>query len=407
MTLLRPFIRQASRPFHTCRPQFALKPPPVSVAAAAAAALTHGPLSKGIDAFRNTFGSKPLTAPFTGQAETYEQALNEAQGLVVDENGEGDKRLIFDPAKLVGPDLWELKGNLSKLLGSGHPFLNTMMTHFLCDDGQPVRPLLVLLTAQATTGGGQIIDTQRRLAEITQMIHAASLLHDDVLEENGDLGNKMAILAGDFLLSRASLALAYLRNAECVELMATCIAHLVEGEFMDLVKKQPMVLTSESEADHIDNNKKNSALEYYLDQTDMKTASLIAQSCKGSAVLGKASMDDAKYACEFGRHFGVAYQLVEDVLEFSANSSFRAGAPVMFASESIPELLPMIERRFSQPDDHEQARLYVYQSGGLKKTLALAESHCQSAIESINQLPPSDARSALAQLSTNLIRRKN
>ncbi|KAI7852966.1 isoprenoid synthase domain-containing protein [Circinella umbellata] len=398
MTLLRPFIRQASRHFHTCQPRFAPKPPTLSVAAAAAAAaLTHGPLGKGIDAFRNTFGSKPLTAPFTGQADTYEQALNEAQGLVVDKNGDGDKRLIFDPAKLVGPDLWELKGNLSKLLGSGHPFLNTMMTHFLCDDGQPVRPLLVLLTAQATSGG-EIIDTQRRLAEITQMIHVASLLHDDVLEESGDTGNKMAILAGDFLLARASLALAYLRNAECVELMATCIAHLVEGEFMDLVKK-------ETTGDN--NNNNNSALQYYLDQTDMKSVSLIAQSCKGSAVLGNASMEDTQQAYEFGRHFGLAYQLVEDVLEFSGNSSFRAGAPVMFASESIPEILPLIERRFNQPDDHDQARLYVYQSGGLKKTLALAESHCQSAIDAINQLPPSDARSALVQLSSNLIRRKN
>ncbi|KAI9482629.1 isoprenoid synthase domain-containing protein [Zychaea mexicana] len=395
MTLLRPFIRHA-RQIHTCHRRLAQKPAAVSVAAAAAAALTHGPLGKGIDTFRSTFGSKPLTAPFTGQAETYEQALNEAQGLVVDESAgdsDGKQRMLFDPAKLVGPDLWELKGNISKLLGSGHPFLNTMMTHFLCDDGQPVRPLLVLLTAQASTG--QVIDTQRRLAEITHMIHAASLLHDDVLEteSGGSLGNKMAILAGDFLLARASLALAYLRNAECVELMATCIAHLVEGEFMDLVKKQP-----------------RTDIDYYLDQTEMKTVSLIAQSCKGSAVLGNASTDDAKHAYEFGRHFGIAYQLVEDVLDFSAKSSsgtFRAGAPVVFASESVPGLLPMIERRFSQPEDHEKARLYVYQSGGLKKTLALAESHCQRAIDAISQLPPSDARSALVQLSSNLIRRKN
>ncbi|KAI8148181.1 isoprenoid synthase domain-containing protein [Fennellomyces sp. T-0311] len=378
MTFLRPLLRQV-RSFHACRPQLA-RPPPVSVAAAAAAALTHGPLAKGLDAFRQTFGSKPLTATFTGNAETYAQALNEAQGLVTT----NENKQLFDPAKLLGPELWELRGNLTKLLGSGHPFMNTMMTHFLCDDGQPVRPLLVLLMAQATTGG-EITETQRRLAEITQMIHAASLLHDDVLEENG-LGNKMAILAGDFLLARASLALAYLRNAETVELMATCIAHLVEGEFMDLVKKE------------------RNDLQYYLDQTDMKTASLIAQSCKGSAVLGGS--DHAHHAYEFGRHFGVAYQLVEDVLDFTANKQFRTGAPVMFASETVPELEPLIERGLSQTGDHEQARLYVYQGGGLKKTLAMAESHCTSAIEAIKQVPASDARSALVQLSENLIRRE-
>ena len=77
MILLRSFIRHVSRHYHKCPCRLPSKPPSVNVAAAAAA-LIHRPLGKGIDAFRSTFGSQPLTASFTGQADTYEQALNEA-----------------------------------------------------------------------------------------------------------------------------------------------------------------------------------------------------------------------------------------------------------------------------------------------------------------------------------------
>ncbi|KAJ8663907.1 hypothetical protein O0I10_000182 [Lichtheimia ornata] len=381
-------VRQhAHRAFHTTRSQWSYATKQPSVAAAAAAALANGPLGKGIDAFRTVLSSKPLTKPFTGKADTWEDALCEAQGLVVDKNAGSDSNTLLDPAKLLGPELWELRGNITKLLGSGHPFLNTLMTHFICDNGQPIRPLLVLLMAKAASNAPsfEITESQRRLAEITQMIHVASLLHDDIMEDHASVfGNKMAILAGDFLLARASLALAYLHNSECVELMATCIANLVEGEFMHLVKNDTIHETT-----------------YYMDQIEMKHASLIAQSCKGAAVLTDPTL--AIHAHDYGRHFGVASQLVEDVLEF--NTDVRSTAPIMFAAEQVEELRPLIQRQFSQPDDKDKARLLVYQGDGLKKTLTVAESHSNMAIEAANNLPPSTARDALIQLAQNLLRR--
>lgn len=287
------FRQHTHRAFHTTRSQWSYATKQPSVAAAAAAALANGPLGKGIDAFRTVLSTKPLTKPFTGKADTWEDALCEAQGLVIDKDSDSENNRLLDPAKLLGPELWELRGNITKLLGSGHPFLNTMMTHFICDNGQPIRPLLVLLMAKAASNAPsfEITDSQRRLAEITQMIHVASLLHDDIMEDHASVfGNKMAILAGDFLLARSSLALAYLHNSECVELMATCIANLVEGEFMDLVKKDTMLDSS-----------------YYMDQIDMKHASLIAQSCKAAAVLTDPTL--GIHAYDYGRHFGVASQV--------------------------------------------------------------------------------------------------
>jgi hexaprenyl-diphosphate synthase len=259
--------------------------------------------------------------PFTGQATSWDQAVKEAQSLVTST----DQERMFDPVKLVGKDLWELKGNITKLLGSGHPFIHTMGKHYLQGDTNRIRPLLVLLIAKATcqaekksahqllfdsdngedvvkltTLDNPIIPTQRRLAEISEMIYTSSLLHYDVMDTeqqqivNPGFGNKMAVLAGDFLLARASLALAQLKNAECIELMATCIANLVEAEFMKLQT------TPQDDKKVFDD---------YLEKVYLKTGSLIAQSCKASAVLAGCSSNVTNITYNFGKHLGIASQV--------------------------------------------------------------------------------------------------
>ncbi|KAI8646712.1 solanesyl pyrophosphate synthase [Parasitella parasitica] len=367
--------------------------------------------------------------PFTGRATGWDQAVKEAQSLV----NSADQDRIFDPVKLVGKDLWELKGNITSLLGSGHPFINTIKNHYFQGDTNRIRPLLVLLIAKATSQTPKksnqqllsedvdvnlqvssaeipILPTQRRLAEISEMIYTSSLLHYDVIDNgeqatNPGFGNKMAVLAGDFLLARASLALAQLKKAECIELFATCIANLVEGEFMqlhDLNKK---------------NLDKEAVFNYYLEKVYLKTGSLIAQSCKASSVLGGCSSDVANIAYNYGKNLGIAFQLIGDVRDFSQSAAnidkkkkHNSGwitAPVLLAWEEHAELGTLIERGFSNEGDAERARLLVYQSSGLKKTLALANKHVELAVSAIEHLPPSEAQAALIQLARNLPTRKD
>ncbi|RCH94212.1 coq1 putative hexaprenyl diphosphate synthase [Rhizopus azygosporus] len=374
-------------------------------------------LSQGISAFTSTLlNAPPLrrvtkpnieTLPFTGNATSWEQAIREAQSLV----NSADQERIFDPVKVVGKDLWELKGNITKLLGSGHPFIDTIGKHYFESDTNRIRPLLVLLIAKASSVAdkdpsrvvpdGPISDTQRRLAEITEMIYTASLLHYDVIDNNeasnAVFGNKMAVLAGDFLLARSSVALAQLKNAECIELMATCIAHLVEGEFMQLQKPK-------------EDMDKNKAFEYYLKQVYLKTSSLIAESCKASSVLAGCTSHVVKAAYDYGNNFGIAFQLLNDVRQFTqiaahtSTSSPTAwiNAPVLMAWTKCPDLGSIIERKFSREGDMEKARLLVYQTNAFKDVMTLADEHIKKAIDSIDHLPTSDARSALVQLVKNL-----
>lgn len=161
-------------------------------------------------------------------------------------------------------------------------------------------------------GSPQILPTQRRLASITEMIHVASLLHDDVIDTSdlrrgrpsapSEFGNKLSILSGDFLLGRASVALARLGSREVVELLATVIANLVEGEVMQLKA------TSEPEK-----TPSRKGFEEYMRKTYLKTASLMAKSARAAVILGGSGRGEAEWVKEvaygYGRNLGIAFQV--------------------------------------------------------------------------------------------------
>ncbi|KAJ3103482.1 hypothetical protein HDU97_010065 [Phlyctochytrium planicorne] len=377
---------------------------------------------------------------------TWPEAVKKAETLVQSNDGP-----IISPRELLGSDLSLLTDNIRKLLGAGHPVLTTISNYYFQAKGKHIRPVLVLLISLATRGSSlpqakpdinralssssdivfdttpslekevtneDILPTQRRLAEITEMIHTASLLHDDVIDvaatrrsqssANAEFGNKMAILAGDFLLARACVALSRLRNLEVVELLATVINDLVEGEFMQLRNSQ---LRQEGGVTL-------TPFEYYLKKTYMKTASLIAKSCRAAAVLGDSSSEVTEAVYEYGRNLGLAFQLVDDVLDFvSSSETFGkpvnadlqlglATAPVLFAVEQFPELQPLIDRQFKNDGDVAKALDLVHRSDGVQLTRDLATSYCAEAVKAISILPPSPARQALIQLTHSVVNRQ-
>ncbi|EGV60739.1 hexaprenyl pyrophosphate synthetase mitochondrial precursor [Yamadazyma tenuis ATCC 10573] len=301
-----------------------------------------------------------------------------------------------------------------------------------------------------------ILPKQRRLAEIVEMIHTATLLHDDVIDSSdsrrgrpsGNIAftNKMAILAGDFLLGRASVAIARLRNPEVIELLSTTIANLVEGEFMQLkntvidpaaensidndgesktvpepsgkvpTKTHEYTVTKPVDFDHETNV--NAAFEYYLHKTYLKTASLMSKSSRAAAVLSGAQSDIIDNCYEFGRNLGLCFQIVDDMLDYtSSDSAFGkpsqadlklglATAPILFAWKERPEIGDLIARKFSQEGDVELARKQVEECDGLEKTREMAKLYCQKALDNLRVLPESDSRSALEFLTNSVLTRK-
>ncbi|KAK9447037.1 isoprenoid synthase domain-containing protein [Limtongia smithiae] len=384
-------------------------------------------------------------------------------------------RAFADPLALVAAEMTTLTNSIRALLGSADPTLDSAAKYYVQSQGKHIRPLLVLLMSKAVlrvpkadnlpdvydidlsispldilrdfnparvistiasnvsrvtsrrppdadviepdTG---ILPSQRRLAEITEMIHAASLLHDDVIDDaelrrgspsiNLAFGNKMAILAGDFLLARASVALARLRNAEVTELISTVIANLVEGEVMQLKNTATEDATTGTAT--------AATFEYYLEKTYLKTASLISKSCRSAAVLAGAREDFIENAYLYGRNIGMSFQLVDDLMDYTiseaelgkpAGADLQLGlatAPALFAWQKYPELGPMIRRKFSQPGDVERARLLVAQSDGVEQTRQLAKSYSDKAVQALAQFPDSAAKDALIDMTATVLNRR-
>lgn len=333
-----------------------------------------------------------------------------------------EHRAPVDPFDLVAGEITHLSTGIKQLLGSDHPVLELCARYFFeVDGGKKIRPTMVLLVSLAASAGKRggtgesgagILASQRRLAEIVEMIHTASLFHDDVIDDadtrrgvasvNRAHGDKMAILAGDFLLARASLALARLRNVEVVEIISTIIEHLVKGEVMQMRGGHLRDVT---------------ALEYYFHKNYYKTGSLMANSCKAAAVLGDLpeEIEDAAFA--YGKHIGLAFQLVDDILDFEGSlqtlgkpalADLKAGlatAPVLLAVDRFPRLQTLIDRKFSDPGDVEEALQLVEKSDGLARTKDLAVAQADLAMEAAQVFAPSPARDALEHLAYKVVKR--
>jgi len=326
----------------------------------------------------------------------------------------------IDPFVLVRQDLVPFTDNIQELVQTDHPVLSMAAKHFFSQkQGKKIRPTVCALMSRAVSNGNfegtETYTKQAKLGQITEMIHVASLIHDDVLDEadtrrGGEsihklYSNKVAVLAGDFLLARASVLLARLNDVNVVEIMATALDALVRGEIMQ----------AKSEAADL------VKLEYYLKKSYYKTASLIANSCKSCALLGGHSLnsDVTNTAEEYGYHMGLAFQIVDDILDFTVTSDLLgkpaladvslglATAPVLYASEEKPELKNMIQRRFSGKGDREKALELVLQTKGVQSAKELARFHAQRAVDAVSRLPQTEARDALIQLCHIVLTRRS
>jgi len=204
------------------------------------------------------------------------------------------------------------------------------------------------------------------------------------------------------VLSNSSIPLTF-------ELIAEVISELVKGELYQLTNTR----TDYGSAEYL-----SRSMDYYLEKTYLKTASLISKSCRASAILGGATSEVAEAAYIYGKHMGLAFQLIDDVLDYTgsneelgkpATADLELGlatAPVFYAWEEFPELGPMIARKFAQEGDAAKARQLVYKSKGIEKTRELAQSFCDIARDTIQIFPDTEARAGLEEVLNMVLTRK-
>lgn len=282
--------------------------------------------------------------------------------------------------------------------------------HYLVEaGGKRLRPLLVLLSANAL-GYSQAANGKQHLelAAIIEFIHTATLLHDDVVDmsnlrrgrptANAQWGNAPSVLVGDFLYSRAFQMMVSIGSMDIMAILSETTNVIAEGEVQQLV------------------NAKNPAVneENYFRVIDKKTAVLFSAACEVAAVIAGASAEQRAALRLYGQHVGIAFQLVDDALDYTGDATSlgknvgddlaegKPTLPLIYAMRiGTPAQAELIANAIRQGDASQLPAILeiVQTTGGMTYTLDCAKQQVQKAIAQLAALPPSTYTEAMRQLA--------
>ncbi len=288
--------------------------------------------------------------------------------------------------------------------------------HYIVDaGGKRMRPLLVLLTARACNIASE---KHISMAAVIEFIHTATLLHDDVVDMstlrrgrptvNAEWNNPSSVLVGDFIYSRAFQILVKIGDMRIMEVIADTTNKIAEGEVLQLIAKSN---PNSSEAD-------------YMRVIENKTAILFQAAAQSGAMLAGANPDTEDALKRYGRHLGIAFQLVDDVLDYAGDTSElgknvgddlaegKPTLPLIHAMENSDGASKELIKQSLLADKLDSQTLkdvisIVGDSGALAYTRDLAEKEADAARACLHSLPDSEYRSTLSSLVDFAVERKS
>ncbi len=311
------------------------------------------------------------------------------------------------------PELNEVEAKIQTHLDSHAPLIHTIADHILSSGGKRIRPLLLILSARLF---GYIEKDYLLLGSLIEYIHTATLLHDDVIDE-ADMrrgkptakrvwGNQASILVGDYLYSQAMALIASFHNHSINEIMADACRKMAEGEILQLCANSQTDLTEEA----------------YLKIIEYKTATLVAASCKVGAIIGGASLEEQEALSRFGFNLGMAFQLADDRLDYSANQARLGkslGQDIRQGMITLP-LLHLLQTcssserswlkekiRSHSVDDQELERILqlMRSQGSLAYATTRAREYIEASALDLAPFPDSPAKRSLAITSCYMVNR--
>ncbi|KAI9385692.1 hypothetical protein POPTR_011G099500v4 [Populus trichocarpa] len=303
--------------------------------------------------------------------------------------------------EVVADDLLNLKKNLRSIDAAENMVLMSAAEQIFGAGGKRMRPALVFLLSRATVEVvGDLTTEHQRLAEIIEMIHTASLIHDDLLDESGMRRGKETYWLGEFMFAQSSWYLANLENIELIK--------LISSVGLQLHSVYPSIYSPVSD---ITLEFLHYAIYYLiLKNSYYKTASLIAASTKGAAIFSGVDSNVCVLIYEYGKNLGLSFQVVDDILDFTqsaelpgkpAGSDLAKGnltAPVIFALEQSPKLREIIETEFRVSVSLDEATELVMDCGGIERAQELAKERADLAIQNLRSLPRGSYQPALEEM---------
>jgi len=314
----------------------------------------------------------------------------------------------------VYPDLLRIEQELKKQTFGPVPLVNTVSHYIIDSGGKRLRPLLMVLSARLCGYKG---DRDARLSVAFEFLHVATLLHDDVIDgaeirrnrpaANTLWGNQAVVLVGDFLYSKALMLAIEYDDMRIMKSLAEAANLMSEGEIMQLLHLGKIDI---GEAE-------------YFEVIRRKTAALMSSACRVGAILGGASEDQIERMADYGYHLGVAFQLVDDLLDYTGTSQ-ELGKPVGRDFAERKATLPIIhafcksseeERTWvknlfssdnSDPRVFQKVRDWVRNRGGLEYTELSARKHVMKAVDALSAFPPGHWKNILLDIAEYTLSRR-
>jgi octaprenyl-diphosphate synthase len=315
--------------------------------------------------------------------------------------------------ELIGNDLRSVEEQFRKDLASDVPLIRKVGEYVLSSGGKRIRPAMLLLAAKLCNyTGNQAIP----LASVVEFIHTSTLLHDDVVDSatlrrgqasaNTLWGNEASVLIGDFLFSKSFSLMVGVGSLDVLRVMSQATTVIAEGEVMQLLYTGDLDLTEEN----------------YIGVVRAKTAVLLSAACQCGALLGNATAEQEQALAEFGMELGIAFQLMDDLLDYTASEADfgksighdleegKMTLPLIHtlrqcSSEERDQIADIVAKDELSPQEFSWVTDLVRRQGGIDYTIERARACVDSCRRHLAVFPASQCKDALLELAEYVVTR--
>lgn len=310
-------------------------------------------------------------------------------------------------------DLDSIESSLMEAIQANHPVLREASTQLLKAGGKRIRPVFVLLSSQFGTVN---IEQVTKVAVSLELIHMATLVHDDVIDDaelrrgmptiKKQYGNRVAMYTGDYILARALETITQIENVELHKTLAEALVEVSLGEIQQIKDKF-----------NWDQN-----IRSYLRRIKRKTALLIALSCKLGAMTSGITPSEVKKLYEYGYYIGMSYQIIDDILDFTSSAEELgkpSGNDLHQGNVTLPVLYAMRDKNFNQlvretfanPDEVSKEKMEfiirrLKETDAIEMAYQLSERYLKKAFHALNGFPHNKAKITLEQIAKYIGKRK-
>ena len=313
----------------------------------------------------------------------------------------------------ISTELEEFRRLFDASLSSPNPLLQSVITHLRQKSGKMMRPMLVMLVARQY---GLVTDKALHAAVSLELLHTASLVHDDVVDESGErrgqlsvnavFNNKVAVLAGDYLLATSLVQVELTRDHRIVEVVARLGQDLAEGELLQL-----------SNVDNLDFSES-----IYFDVIRKKTAALFAACTKAGALSAGATDELVERARLLGEYIGICFQIKDDIFDYYDNPAIgkptgndmhegKLTLPVLYVLNTLAdplmrELAVRVKQGTASPDDVARLVQYTKEGGGIEYASCVMHRYRDLALDLLSGLADDSLRRALTAYLDYVVERE-